>query len=99
MSGNKFAEAKETFDFFVTNLEERAMERFYGIDDDNELDQRIIHQAGTLMGLGVSDGIINAIIDAASYCKEEDGGSSIHYWNTVLDFLKHRVMEEVKEAE
>lgn len=98
MSGNKFAEAKETFEFLVANLKERAMEEFYGIDDD-ELNQRIIHQAGTLMGLGVSDGIINAIVDAASYCKEEDGGSSIPYWDTVLDFLKHRVMEEVKEAE
>lgn len=79
MSGNKFAEAKETFDFLVANLKGKAMEEFYGIDDD-ELDRRIIHQTGTLMGLGVSDGIINAIIDAASYCEKEDGGSSFSYY-------------------
>ena len=86
-------ELKKLLQALVANIGNKAGHEFWGVKNP-ELEEEIELQYKKALGLGVSESLLEEILEAADYTEGEDGGASSEYVNAACKALIAKALAE-----
>ena len=90
-------ELEKLLQAFVANIGNKAGHEFWGVEN-SELAEEIESQYQEALGLGVSESLLEEILETADYTEGEDGGASSEYVNAACKALIAKALVEAEAA-